>query len=172
MRKTTTILCDGCGCSFEKENRYIKQAIKYGRKNYCSLSCGTYYQNKSDNMCNWQHSERNKKNLKLGGIKADEYSPFRIFVTKARSRKRGCDLDPPYIKNLWESQNGKCAVTGVELVLDVNQNANYQASLDRIDSNIGYMKGNVRFTSLSVNWLKSNLNDDHIKEFIEIVKRT
>lgn len=72
------------------------------------------------------------------------------------------------MKQLWEEQEGKCAVTKVDLKLENSYNKNYQASLDRIDSSKGYIKGNVRYISVSVNWLKNNLDDNHLREFIQI----
>lgn len=53
-------------------------------------------------------------------------------------------------------------------MLKTSYNKNYQASLDRIDSSKGYIKGNVRYISVSVNWLKNNLDDNHLREFIQI----
>ena len=49
-----------------------------------------------------------------------------------------------------------------------NYNKNYQASIDRIDSSKGYVKGNVRYISVSANWLKNDLDDNHVMEFIQI----
>ena len=72
------------------------------------------------------------------------------------------------MKQLWEEQQGKCAITKVDLKLENSYNKNYQASLDRIDSSKGYVKGNVRYISVSVNWLKNNLDDNHLREFIQI----
>ena len=40
--------------------------------------------------------------------------------------------------------------------------------LDRIDSSKGYIRGNVRYISVSVNWLKNELDDNHVREFIQI----
>ena len=99
-----------------------------------------------------------------------EYTPFRTLLKSCRNRTKEFDLDLPYLKELWESQNGKCAVTGVALELKDSYNKNYQASIDRIDSSKGYIKGNIRFTSVSVNWLKSNLDDNHLMEFFQICK--
>ena len=92
------------------------------------------------------------------------------ILNSCRRRNKECNLDLPYLKKLWEDQQGKCPITGVELQLKQSYNKNYQASLDRIDSSKGYIKGNVRYTSVSVNWLKSNLDDTHLKEFVEICK--
>jgi len=102
----------------------------------------------------------------------DEYTPFRPLLRSCKKRlaPNTCDIDLEYLKQLWESQNGKCAITGVDLSLKKNYNKNFQASIDRIDNSIGYKKGNIRFTSVSVNWVKNKLDDVHLMEFIEICK--
>lgn len=172
MRKMSLVCCDGCGIKFEKETRYVKASQKKRNgKNYCSLSCyaKTTYDNK---LSEWNNSEENKEHLrKICNNKLDEFSPFRTLMKSCRNRKnKDCNLDLPYLKDLWEKQKGKCALTGVDLKLETSSNKNYQASIDRIDSSKGYVKGNIRFTSVSVNWLKSDLDDNHLREFFQICK--
>ncbi len=172
MKKTQTIKCDGCGHDFEKEIKYIKAAVKKNRGNYCSLSCAGKHKN-INNLPgdSWNKSKENIENLKrYNHNRKNEFSPFRTLLASCKKRNKECNLDLLYLKELWESQNGICPVTKVKLEIKPSHNKNYQASIDRIDSSIGYLKGNVRFTSVSVNWLKSNLNDDHLREFIEICK--
>jgi hypothetical protein len=41
----------------------------------------------------------------------------------------------------------------------------YQASIDRIDNNIGYIKGNIRFVSLIYNYARNNFSEDDVVEF-------
>lgn len=177
MRKYTFVCCSGCGIEFQKENRYVKVAEKKGRKHYCSLKCQGKA-TREEKLSEWVNSESNKNFIKsMAGNKKDEYSPFRVLLKSCRTRtnkggnpKGDFDLDLHYMKQLWEQQSGKCAITGVDLKLESSYNKNYQASLDRIDSSKGYLKGNVRYISVSTNWLKNNLNDEHIKEFIQICK--
>ena len=172
MIKKSLITCDGCGEKFEKEDRYIKAAQKNGRKNFCSLNChGKNQGYKNFPGDEWNKSEKNQNHLKkICNNRHDEYSPFRTLLKSCRNRTKEFDLDLPYLKDLWQKQNGKCAVTGVDLHLKNSYNKNYQASIDRIDSSKGYIKGNIRFTSVSVNWLKSNLDDEHLLEFFQICK--
>ena len=48
----------------------------------------------------------------------------------------------------------------------------YTASLDRIDSNKGYIKGNVQFISTAINYMKNNMsNEDTVKLCKIIAKR-
>ena len=175
MNKMSLVKCDGCDIEFEKESRYVKSAQKKGRKNYCSLSCHAI-STREQKLSDWVNSEGNKSLLRsIAGNRRDEYSPFRTLFKSCRTRtnksgqpKGEFDLDLTYMKQLWEEQQGKCAITKVDLKLENSYNKNYQASLDRIDSSKGYVKGNVRYISVSVNWLKNNLDDNHLREFIQI----
>jgi len=69
------------------------------------------------------------------------------------------------IKYIWDKflkQNGKCALTGEEINIFSNYSEKrheHTASLDRIDSNKGYVKGNVQWVHRRVNLMKSNMTD-------------
>ena len=63
------------------------------------------------------------------------------------------------IKNQWDEQNGICPYTNFNLKLyKPKETCEYhlRASLDRIDSSKGYVKGNIEFISLPINYLKSD----------------
>lgn len=68
-------------------------------------------------------------------------------------RKRGleCSVNAEYLWNLFESQDGKCAYTGLPIELNKN------ASLDRIDSSTGYIPGNVHWVLWDINRMKWNI---------------
>lgn len=75
------------------------------------------------------------------------------------------DVSP---KDLWElfiAQNRKCALTGIELTLWTGIKDYGTASLDRINSNIGYTKDNCQWIHKSVNLCKHVLNNE---EFISL----
>ena len=77
------------------------------------------------------------------------------------------------MKQLWEDQQGICPFSGVKLILNAYTNIfkdqRYSASLDRIDSNKCYIKGNVRWVSRAINHLKNNMTDEHLIEFLKII---
>lgn len=173
MAKMKNINCDGCGVNFDKEERYIKAAENKGRGNYCTLSCIGKLNNtrNKDKIDAWNNSSENKSMLKsMSNNRRDEYTDFKILLGSCKRRDKNTDVDLPYLKELWVKQNGKCSITGVDLVLKTSYNKNYQASLDRIDSSVGYVKGNLRYISVSANWLKNNLDDNHLMEFVQICK--
>lgn len=90
----------------------------------------------------------------------------------ARRDKREINIDVEYGWNLFLEQNRKCAFTGVELSFPerafTNGNTKViytaSASLDRIDSSKGYIKGNVQWVHKIINHMKTNKTD---LEFIE-----
>jgi hypothetical protein len=159
MAKLSRINCDQCGRLFTKETRYVTRSEKLGRKNYCTRLC-LGVANYKNLPTDWNGSEKNKEQLKLVcNNRRDEYSLFKPILNSCRRRNKECDLDLHYLKKLWEDQQGKCPITGVELQLKQSYNKNYQASLDRIDSSKGYIKGNIQWVHKHVNKMKSNKSD-------------
>ena len=69
--------------------------------------------------------------------------------------KRRFNLTPEYITGLYGRQKGLCALTGTPLTRTLGEgHVGTNASLDRIDSNRGYVKGNVWLVCRDVNILK------------------
>ena len=80
------------------------------------------------------------------------------------------------LKEIWDSQQGICPLTGWKLELPT-QSKQYRlhiktASLDRIDNSKGYILGNVRFVSVMFNFARNNFSDEDVIEFAQAVTRT
>jgi len=93
-----------------------------------------------------------------------------------RARNNGWEynLDREYLVNLWKEQQGCCAVSGIKMDVasGTRENKNpYRASLDRIDNNKGYVKGNVRFTTHWVNNAKSTWPETIFEDFITNISK-
>jgi hypothetical protein len=176
MGKMITIVCDTCNEEVDKPEKEIKRQKKKGRtKFYCSLSCSKIDTGATDHLKEWVKSDDNKKLIRKNcADNRDEFTGFREYIRRARKRKHEVIIDLPYLKKIWEEQDGKCAYTNVPLTHPVNTKSlrqyNYMASLDRIDSSLGYVEGNLQFVSVTCNWLKNSLDDNHIQEFFKIVR--
>ena len=160
--KTVIIKCANCGKEIEKKKGEIDRQKRKGRQTfYCSLSC-------AGSSCCDHLKKYHKDNAKyLEGFadnRRDEYSPFRIFM-RCSKRRSETDLDLKYLKELWEKQNGKCALTNIDLILERNH-LPFQASLDRIDCSKGYVQGNVRFICLIANYARNKWDDEAVFDFI------
>lgn len=107
-----------------------------------------------------------RKNKAWKGYKDISGDFWRTIKEAGIKKGLGFNLTIEYIWKLYEKQNGQCALSGLPLVLDVslgslNKNG-YQkrtASLDRIDSGKGYLKGNVQWVHKDINQMKSNRTD-------------
>jgi hypothetical protein len=76
-----------------------------------------------------------------------------------------------FLKNLYEKQNGKCAISGMPLELQIGTkkpNPN-KCSVDRINSNRGYNHRNVWLVCWWVNQMKMDMTMDVFKERINIL---
>lgn len=69
----------------------------------------------------------------------------------AKNRKLPLEIDQKYAWELFEKQGAKCYYTGKDISLDTK---NLTASLDRIDSNLGYISGNVVWCFVDINLMK------------------
>jgi hypothetical protein len=59
-----------------------------------------------------------------------------------------------------------CPYTGKKMSLG-KETSPYSASLDRIDSSKGYMKGNVEFVCLAVNLAKQSFSREQMMTFFQ-----
>lgn len=79
------------------------------------------------------------------------------------------DIDKEYIIDLIEKQNNRCVYSGMEFDWDKFQNNPYQASIDRIDNDKGYIKGNVQIVCNIINQMKSNLSDPVFYDYVNSI---
>jgi hypothetical protein len=77
------------------------------------------------------------------------------------------------IEYLWElfvAQDRKCALTRLPLIFAANRKkTDTTASLDRIDSNLGYVPGNVQWVHKHVNIMKNAFNQDYFIHICTLV---
>lgn len=91
---------------------------------------------------------RTREKTKKGRIQA--------CLTKAKCRKKEFNLSFEYLENLFDSQQGKCSISGVPLTFEGN--TPNLASLDRIDSAKGYVEGNIQWVAWYINKMKQDLS--------------
>lgn len=168
-RKQELTICSNplCGIEFLKDKSEINRNQKIGRKNYCSLKCSGQSNHTHLNEC---HKENIKYLLPHCGNRKDEYTGLREHFRRIKKRNHEYDITIDDLLNQWDSQSGICVYSGVKLQ-HPNENSSpiYTASLDRIDSRKGYVKGNIQFISMTCNYAKNSMSDDDMLEFLEII---
>jgi len=69
------------------------------------------------------------------------------------------------LENIYNKQNGKCILTGRDLIKTRKKSQLDTCSVDRIDNNIGYVIDNIRLITLQANISKSTGTDDDLLNF-------
>jgi len=108
----------------------------------------------------------NKSNHPQGDYKGIRISFFNKFKLNAISRDLEFKIDIDFASKLAESQNYKCYYSDLELKFngDFNQ---ITASIDRIDSSIGYLESNICWVHKDINMMKQKFSE---KKFVEMCK--
>jgi hypothetical protein len=148
---------------------------KYGNHWLCECRCGTKRTLSSNSLKtgNTKSCGRCKafvgsanKNWKGYGEISRHF--FRQIYHNAAMRKIEFQLSIEHIWDLFLKQNRKCVFTNVELIFaksyKTNERKMQTASLDRIDSSLGYLEGNVQWVHKDINMMKRGiLNEDFIR---------
>lgn len=173
--KYINLVCRNCQEFFDYPlKEYKRQTTKRAnRKNtdfYCSLSCARQWKNKNETPSPGRFDliskERHQEIITMGlnSLLQTEWkpSPFNYFSKRLRLGKVYSDIDIEYLEKLWQEQEGKCAISKVPLHLKKwnQKNKPDTASLDRIDSKIGYIRGNVQFLAYSLNLAKNSFTNE------------
>ncbi len=165
--KYIEVSCDNCGNNYLKlKKEYNRNIIKH-RNNYCSKICKS-----KDKRVTYKISNHSNNRI-------DEYTDFKYVYKILKTRmKKECNVTLKDLKDLWEIQKGICPYTGISLKLikhgykfqDISKNRYDIASLDRIDSSKGYIKGNLCYVSTLVNFMKNNCSIEETVSFMFIIK--
>lgn len=137
-------ICECTNCHNLKFN-VDPQALKKGR----TTSCGC----------------RRDQYVKITGVNSKQYKGYEGISgkywgqinTRAKRRVYSIEVDIKYCWELYIKQNGKCALSGLPIEFGIanNKSSETTASLDRIDSNLGYIEGNVQWVHKHINIMKN-----------------
>jgi hypothetical protein len=166
-RPQLEVICGNpeCNVKFMKDGSEVRRTEKRGKINYCSLSCSgkmnhTYLQSGGVHKIN-------------GKTKSDKYTGLREHLRRLKYRNQEVNVTLDDLLEQWEKQNGECIYTGVSLIHPLrikDESLMYMASLDRIDSSIGYLVGNIQFISAAANMAKNKMTHQQMIEFCLLIK--
>jgi hypothetical protein len=132
---------------------------------FCECECGTVKSVSGDHLRRGLIKSCGcMTKLKTGGdISGALWYNIANSKLSKRSKRRNLDfnLTKDYVYNLFLEQNGKCALSGVDITLPTKwKGSDYTASLDRIDNTKGYIKGNIQWLHKHVNIMKNSFPQD------------
>lgn len=161
--------CQNCGIEFEKPLTEITRNEKLKRPNFCSRTCVG-----KNNLKNFGDRRGVYDISKHSGNRSDLYTKFKYHFRSIKKRFKDVEITIEDLEDVWSNQNGVCEFSGVKLILSsyskIEKNPIYSASIDRIDSSKGYVKGNIRWVSRSINYMKNSMSDEMVWELCKLIK--
>lgn len=144
-----------CLCSCGKERKVLLTHLRQGN----TKDCG----------CKRRKNKLHPQWKGFGEISGNVWHNKVIRSAKGQKGRKPLEIniDVEYGWNLYLNQNKKCALTGQDLYFSSLTDGTTNASLDRIDSSKGYVKGNVQWLEKDVNMMKRIYSQEY---FIEICK--
>jgi hypothetical protein len=148
-----------CSCGEVNPDNFYKEQRSKCKK--CVLAGA---KNKYSNL---SESDKNSYIKKQGKWQDDNFIRFRLLQAKSRAKSKNlpCEITADYLQSLLDYQENKCFYSGMEMKL--SRAGAYTASIDRVDSTKGYVKGNIVFVISAVNTMKNDLPE---KEFLSIIE--
>jgi hypothetical protein len=166
-RKLTEFVCDFCKSIATKPTTELTRNYKLNRKNFCSKVCSLKY----GHLVRPNTSRSNRYDIsKHSGNREDLFTPYKYTFNTCKRRYKEFSITMEDLKDQWELQKGTCPYSKMLLELPVYNKKTHpsiRASLDRIDSSKGYIKGNIQFVSTLINFMKSNLSHYETLDFID-----
>ena len=175
--------CKPCKSTYLKRNKY-KRSIKAKEclichkvkpaKDYTTCKTRTDgLQNKCKDCCHLVMRQRAQTSGVLGFLKTKFKQSERNRVRGSRTLEFTITIDDVIALN--EKQKGLCAYSDVKMTYTAYGSRGnsrvkypYNASIDRIDSRKGYIKGNIQLVCVLVNTMKWDLGED---VFLEMCKK-
>jgi len=126
----------------------------------------------------WSKGIRKPSNCNKGGTKDIHNALFKRWKANAKSRNYPFEVSIDSLQKILESQNYKCAYTNMDILCPKTYNEKkemtsspYLISLDRIDSELGYVENNVHFVCVWVNKAKGNYSHETFKDILNNFKK-
>ena len=120
---------------------------------------------RKDKLVRWKNIT---DDVELIGYKDIHGAYWRSLKASANDRDIPMQISIIYAWDMWEKQQGLCAITGQQLTLSGYKNSKQTASIDRIDSTLGYIEGNIQWVHKKINRFKHSLS---MSEFFDLVKQ-
>lgn len=170
---TTKVKCEICKLDFDKSSREVRRSIKKGKPSICqNRNCRSEWGKITMKRRKTHNGGMNAEWMKkINPSKRDCFSPFRNLLHKIRNRKYDNNLTVENLKLIWEKQSGKCAITGLQMVLpETTASTNVGpkcVSIDRIDNTKGYIIENVQLVCYSANLARNVFSIEEIQNFFK-----
>lgn len=132
------------------------------------------YRNHYDARCRACRTKRENERKKeyTEDVRLIKILQVRFLAAKGRSKKQNLpfNITKEYLKELWDKQNGKCAISGLEMTFEqCNGRVPTNVSIDQINHKNGYTIGNIQLVCMAVNQMKSDMLMEDLYKFCDLI---
>jgi hypothetical protein len=147
QHKLKSYVCSNCKID------YLTKWTGGINNNFCSKKCGEDFRAKE------RYADYTKK----------VYEMYHGAKSRAKRDNKQFDLTLGFLEDLWNKTNGCCSVSGRKFVWGPSKDriSKDAPTIDRIDSNKGYTKDNVRLITYHLNIA---INKYGLDSFLELAK--
>jgi hypothetical protein len=141
---------------------YKNTSAKDGRASHC-IECNKHLKRL------WYENNRDVARAKATTWNSSPDNAARRLYTLVKSRAKR--VGTPFELDVSDIHIPEtCPILGIPLFRTPGTRTDNSPSLDRIDNNLGYVKGNVWVISTKANIMKSNASPDELKAFARWVE--
>ena len=127
---------------------------------------------KKNQACGCQRRRTGINNPKFTGYGELSGDYVSRIKRSALSNKRDFNLNAKYLWGLFKKQKHRCALSNLELIIPKRkEDSKTTASLDRIDSSGGYVKGNVQWVHKDINFMKQELDQNKFLWYCKLITK-
>lgn len=121
--------------------------------------------------CNTKNQRERNINLSPS-LKLRKCLNFRYLAARDRASKHNIpfNITLDFLLKLWNEQNGKCAISGIEMTYELNKGRTHtNVSIDKIDRTKGYIIGNIQLVCMACNQIKSDMSEENMYYFCKSI---
>lgn len=142
----------------------------------CECECGERVVRRSSHLkrggCRCKKCKAIEDAKKYGHMGIRQHH-WHCIKENARRNEHDFTIDIEYVWSVYERQQGRCALTNLPIGFAINKlehaTGGTTASLDRIDSKQGYVKGNVQWVHKWINTMKWDFTTEEFINYCKLV---
>ena len=143
---------------------YLHPYGRDGADSKCKRCMSTYYKERYVDK-----KEEKKAAVKQYKKMSPRPTLWRNLKRLLKHRPTESPVNAKYLCELFETQNGCCAVSGVKMTWAKGHSPPTTLSIDRIDQSKGYEMGNVRLVCYQVNTFRGRWSDTQMLEMARAI---
>lgn len=155
-----------------KDVKNVKYVRKDRKKQHtiakAKCHCGSIFEVELSRLHKYKSCGCNRKSKR---IKTLSQAYLNTVKYSALIRTLDFNITLEQVWELYEKQDKKCALSGLEIVFDLSREKGYNqtASIDRIDSTKGYTLDNIQIIHKDINRMKSDLDQNQFFDYIKLI---